>query len=335
MRYASDLKQSGRHAEELLEFSFRRLFDEMNGVEREVLLLLSLFQKPLPREAILVGCGHDPRTGDAIDELKDNALIQQFFDPDLNDFTFTVIPITRKFGQSELDEHLDLQAKLRKRMSDYYQASDVRDENERALIQEIRAGKQGNEQTLVDLALGAQRRGDSDSAERLYDDAVRRNPKSWRALKAAAEFYRDVRENPARALSLYAQCAANSPSRGRDRGFILREYGMLVRSSGSQDALETSTTLLEQALREMPEDGIALYMLATIYEDRGMFVRIKELLSPHVNHPSDITRSKIRPILAQALRKTNDLVKAAELERTIELESAAKPQPAQSPRLKL
>lgn len=326
MHHAADLARSGRHSEELLEFSFRRLFDEMSATERDILLLLSLLQKPLPREAILVGCGQDPRASDAIDELKETALIQQFFDPDLNDFTFTVIPITRKFGVSELDRQIDLQNKLRNRMSDYYFAKDVKNEDERTLIRALRAGKQGSEQTLIDLAIASERRGDYDSAERLYDDAIRRNPKSWRALWKAAELYRHVRENFTRALSLYAQCTSCLPARGRERGMILREYGILIRRSGAPDALQTATGLLEQALREIPDDGVALFTLATLYEDRGMTLRITELLTPHMDHRVPATRDKVRPLLVEALRRSGNQLAALELENRFAHRSGRNPQ---------
>jgi hypothetical protein len=54
-----------------------------------------------------------------------------------------------------------------RRLSDYFEARDVTDSRERIVVREVRQGKGGAETALVDLALGAQRRGDLKSAKAL------------------------------------------------------------------------------------------------------------------------------------------------------------------------
>lgn len=66
---ARDLQSSGRQSDELLEFCFRRVFDSLNPAQQVVLEVLSLFQTPLTREAVSVGCGAIPGVQDAIDSL--------------------------------------------------------------------------------------------------------------------------------------------------------------------------------------------------------------------------------------------------------------------------
>ena len=72
--------------------------------------------------------------------------------------------------------------------------------NEREVIRELRQGKGGSESGLVDLAIAAARRGDVRSAQDLFEQALRRNPRSFRAAREFAEFMRHTLGNNAEAL---------------------------------------------------------------------------------------------------------------------------------------
>src|SRR5262249_6791790 len=102
---AEGLTTVPRKGEILLEFSFRRVFEGMSDSEKGVLQILSLFQKPLPTEALIVGSGLPQKLlEDALESLSQDALIQREFDPNSNDYVFVLKPIPRFFVLAELDK---------------------------------------------------------------------------------------------------------------------------------------------------------------------------------------------------------------------------------------
>lgn len=71
---------------QLLEFVFRRVFDDMSDVEQSVMRALSIFREPSPAEVLIAGTGHDGHTIlDALEDLARDALAQRSFDPERND----------------------------------------------------------------------------------------------------------------------------------------------------------------------------------------------------------------------------------------------------------
>lgn len=237
MRLSVEIKQSNSKGEEVLEFGFRRIFDSMTGHERDILRVLSLFSSYLPCEALHVGSRVPVHLVlDTTENLISDGLIHRLFDPQFNDYSFSLKPILRTFVSREFEA--DQESKIRKRLSDYFEAKDIKNLENRIVVRAIRQGKTEPEASLLDLAMAADRRGDLYGAEDLYKQALARNPRSWRAARLAAEFYRhnlvDVRE----ALRLYEQAAANAPGRGSDRALIFREWGILLRDSGQPFATD-------------------------------------------------------------------------------------------------
>lgn len=201
---------------------------------------------------------------------------------------------------------------IRKVLSDWFNARDVADVEERIIISEMRQGKGASESLLLDLASAAERRGGNERAQELYRQAVTRNPKSWKAARLFAEFYRHKLGNRAEALRLYERAAANAPRRGQDRALIYREWGMLLRYSGEVNATDLAIEKLDVAHVEGPDDVIATHALAHMLSKRGNFRRVVELLEPLARHPSETTRHKTLPILLEAYDQLGELVKAAE-----------------------
>jgi hypothetical protein len=157
---ADGLSQSGRRGEELLEFSFRRVFDEMTEAEKSVVNILSLFQSSVPTEALLVGSRQsNDRTLDAIDDLVNDSVIQRFFDANRNDYTYGLLPIARAFVYNEVSQLPDLERGIRSRLERWSEARDIRDPQEQLVVREIRQGKGAAESSLLDLAMSAPKEG--------------------------------------------------------------------------------------------------------------------------------------------------------------------------------
>ncbi len=302
-----------RNGEVLLEFSFRRVFDVMSGPEKSVLQVLSLFQKPLPTEALIVGSGLPQGSlEDALESLSQDALQRQF-DPDSNDYVFTLKPIPRSFVLAQLGKEERTAEKIRRRLTDWYEARDVADAEMRLLVRELRQGRVTPELGLLDLAKAAERNNELDNAARLYEQALTRVPTSWRAAREFAEFKRHKVHDRTSALHLYERAAANAPRRGADRAVIYREYGFLLRESGEADATDLAVEKFEIALKEAPNDPITIYGLASMLDRKGHSGRVIELLNPLRSHSSPRTRERCLPLLLRAYERMGELLKAAEL----------------------
>jgi tetratricopeptide (TPR) repeat protein len=313
------LTTTPKFGEVLLEFSFRRVFDGMSHAEKKLLEVLSLFQKPLPTEALIVGSGLPGAVlEDAIEALSQDALLQRQFDPDSNDYVFFLKPIPRSFVLADIDKHPKTAEEIRKKLTDWYEARDVTDPEMRLLIRELRQGRVTPELALLDLARAAERNNDLDNAAKLYEQALTRVPASWRAAREFAEFKRHKLHDKTGALRLYERAASNAPRRGSDRALIFREYGFLLRESGDVNATELAIEKFEIALQETPNDPITIYGLASMLDRKGHYDRITELIEPLRKHPNPKTRERCLPLLLRAYERKNELLKAAELRDVLE-----------------
>lgn len=316
---ADQITKSGRRGEELLEFAFRRVFDGMTIEERRVLEALALFQAPLAPEALLVGAAAsagaatDPRLLDAIERLVDDALVQRVFDPGLNDYAYALLPVTRAFVAAELSKEKERADAIRGRLTDYFEARDVRDPDARLALREARQGKSGTETSVLDLAIGARHRGDIGTAAQLFEQALARNPRSWKVARAYAEFERHSRKNTTEALRLYEQAASNAPSRGSDRALIFREYGMLLRDSGLADGTSRAITCFEEALKEAPNDEVAAHALSTMLGRQGQYGRVISVCEPLLESKRLGTREAAAKSLLTAYDRVGDRIKLAKL----------------------
>jgi len=316
---AESLTTTPRHGEVLLEFSFRRVFDGMPSPEKKVLEVLSLFQRPLPTEALIVG-SELPQTAleDSLEVLSQDALVQRQFDPDTNDYQFTLKPIPRSFVLSELEKREKSAESIRRRLTDWYEGRDVADPDTRLVVRELRQGRVSPELGLLDLAKAAERSNELDNAARLYDQALTRVPTSWRAARGFAEFKRHKLHDRTGALRLYERAAANAPRRGHDRALIYREYGFLLRESGEANATDLAIEKFEIALKEEPNDPITIYGLTSMLDRKGFYDRVVELIEPLKTHPNPKTRERCLPLLLRAYEQKNELLKAAELRDFLE-----------------
>ena len=311
--------QTGKHGEELLEFTFRGIFSSMPGPEKAILNVLSVFQRPLPIEAILVGTGMvSYKLQDTLETLTNDSLVNSIFDPSLNDFVYTTLPIVRTFVNNELYSQPQTTLNIRHNLSNYYEAKDVHNPEERTVVRELRQGTKNVGSSLVDLAKSAEKRGDIKGAEELYNQAITRAPNNWNALREFAEFQRHKKLNTTMAIQLYDQAAANSPSSGPDRALIYRERGMLYRDSGLPDATDIAIESFKIAHEISPNDPLTVHGLAHMYDRKGQSQNVIDLLEPFRKHHSKVTRKKSLPLLLKAYQKINDIIKISEIKEEIE-----------------
>ncbi|NOZ22403.1 MAG: hypothetical protein GXP25_15085 [Planctomycetes bacterium] len=310
----SGLAEANKQGDELLEFCFRRIVDEMPGAERAILDVLSLFQQPQPMEALVVGSklpAHQVQ--DLVDELSGNALVQKYFDADRNSYCYSLLPIARAFVYAQVSRFPGHENVIRARLADWYEAKDITDPATRIIVREIRQGKGHGEEALLDLATAARRRNDSSSAQSLFEQAFMRNPMNWKVARGFAEFLRHDMGNVTAALDKYRIAAAHAPRHGAERALIFREYGMLLRDSGTANATEKAIECFETALNESPNDRLAAHALAHMLSRKGRYKRVIEVLEPFKDHPDPVTKEKVRPLLLQAYKKTGDLLKEVEM----------------------
>lgn len=132
---------SARTGEELLEFCFRRIHNQISPTAKRCLKVLSIFDKPESIEPVAAGA-QLPQTiaDDALDELRGCALVEVVHDPRSNLLTYTMLPLTRKFAYSELVKDQREEADIRRNLTRYFEASDIADSNQRRLISEVRMG---------------------------------------------------------------------------------------------------------------------------------------------------------------------------------------------------
>ena len=312
--------QTGKHGEELLEFTFRGIFSSMPGPEKAILNVLSVFQRPLPIEAILVGTGlASYKLQDTLETLTNDSLVNSIFDPSLNDFVYTTLPIVRTFVNNELYSQPQVTLNIRRNLSNYYEAKDIHNPDERIVVRELRQGTKNVGSSLVDLAKSAEKRNDIEGAEELYEQAISRDPNNWNALREFAEFQRHKKGNTTMAIQLYDQAAANSPASGPDRALIFRERGMLYRDSGLLDATDIAIESFKIALGISPNDPLTVHALAHMYDRKGQSKNVIDLLEPLRKHHSKLTRKKSLPLLLNAYQKINEILKIAEIKEEIQI----------------
>ncbi|MBP1783194.1 tetratricopeptide (TPR) repeat protein [Micromonospora sp. HB375] len=313
----------GRHGEELLEFSFRRVFDNLTPVERSVLQILGVLQQAIPIEAIAACTSYGSSDViDSLDDLVNDSLAVREFDTARNDYCYTLLPITRAFVQSDVRSDAGLAASLHRQLRNWFEALDVKSTDERLIVRELRQGNAADDAALVDLAIAAQREGRNDSAEKLFQQALQRTPRSWRAARLYGEFLRHRRGDLTGAIRMYTQAAANAPARGADRSLIFREYGILLKDSGEPDATDKATTALREAVSEAPNDLIAATALSTVLDRKGAYREIISILEPRRESDDPKFRNIALPILLRAYNATNEILKAAQLKQLIAEQNA-------------
>jgi tetratricopeptide (TPR) repeat protein len=314
IKIASSITSSGKIGEELLEFSFRRIFDALSKEERALLHVLSLFQQPQPSEVLYVGSAISQlKMQDTLSSLIKDALVQRYFDEERNDYTYLLLPLTRTFVYNQVKNGGSLEGDIRARLMNYFDARDIQDSAHRVVVREVRQGRSESESGLIDLAVAAERRGDISTAKELLEQALSRNPRNFRAAQLLAELHRHKYKNITQALSLYEQAASCAPATGAARGKIFREWGMVLRHSGQIDATDQAIEKFQESILHIPNDTIAIFALAQGLERKGMYTKAIPFLEKLVDNPNRNTRDKVHPLLLECYNRQGDILGAANL----------------------
>lgn len=316
--HADALATASASKDALLEFCFRRVFDEMPQSQQEVMRVLSLYQEPLALQPIIAGCNRNPDTMDALDRLVEDSLIQRAFDEKSGTYRFTLLPLVRSFVYSDTVEKVDLDRILRRRLTDWFEARDVQEANQRLVERELRQGRQASDESIVLLARQASERGDVDNAQRLYEYALQINKKNYMAARELAELFRHERRSTSDALRYYQQAATYAPKTGRERALIFREWGMILKASGLPNATDQALDKFEEAVRHNDVDKIAIHALADMYARKQQYVRVIELLTPLADDQDTRTKRLSLVLLIRAHEAQGNLLQAATYKSTLE-----------------
>ena len=315
---AETLASEGHHGEELLEFSFRRIYGEMGEKQQAILKVLSLIGTQLPVEAVAAGAGlpvHE--VADELEELRDYSLIETQYNLNYKDVVHFLLPVTSSFIYREVARIPGYEVAVRRRLNDWYQAKEIVDPTQRVVVQQVRRGERNPELALAEVAKNSLASGDLDTAEQFYKLALERNQTNWQIHRDFAEFYRHYRHETAMAIQHYRNAAEHAPKQGPDRARVLREYGMVLRDSGLPNAYRLASEQLELALGETPKDAICRHALGDCHVKLGSFQRAVEVLEPLLEHPASKTREKTYPLLLECYDSLGEMLKAAEMRQRI------------------
>lgn len=316
LKEADVLSAAGHQGEQLLEFCFRRVFELMSDEEKKLTEVLSLFTQAQPTEVLLVGADlTPPDVQDALASLMNDAIVQRSFDESRNDDCYSLLPITRAYVYAGVQKKDGAEKAIRKRLTDYFEAKDVWNEDERVAIRQVRQGTGSSDSALIDLATSAKRRGDIGAAEDLLNQAITRNPKSWKALRDLAEMHRHDYQNLGKAMILYERAVANAPKDAFEQAKLYREWGLLTRETGEPGAAERAAERLERANELYSRDPVTAMALTQIYEKRGQYGKTIRLLEPWAPAVYGKFKDHMLEALEKAYTKSGDPVKAADIKR--------------------
>lgn len=296
----------GMQNEELLEFSFRRVFDDMSAIEKNVMQVLAIVSD-LPIEAIIHGSGLINRSTEVVDALESlvlDTIIIKYYDPDSRSDKYRLLTLTQRFMLRNCIKPKEEQV-IHSRLSAWYNASDIKDPSERQLVSAMRQGGQNMGATLVDFAERAAKKGDTATAVRFFDSAVARDPNNWFVYWKYGEYFRHIEQSTAQTITMYESALKHSKNEKMNPQLAImhREFAMVYGSSGRSDAIARAIEHFKIAHDNLPNDPICAKGLALMYEKRGNYSEVVNLLEPFRASKDYKTRSQLFPILCRAYEK--------------------------------
>lgn len=297
------MEHGGMQNEELLEFSFRRVFDDMSTIEKGVMRVLAVISD-LPIEAIVQGSGLTSKSAEVVDALESlvaDTIIIKYYDPDCRSDKYRLLTLTQRFMLKNCISTRDEQA-IHSRLSSWYNATDIKDVEERQLISAMRQGGQNMGATLVSFAESAAKKGDVSTAVKFYNSAVARDPNNWFVYWKYGEYFRHVEKSTAQTITMYESALkyAKNEKVTPQIAVMHREFGMIYGNSVRSDAVTRAIEHLEIAHLNMPNDPICAKGLASMYEKRGNTTEIVRILEPFRTSKDRKTRMVLLPILLRA-----------------------------------
>lgn len=312
----------GMQNEELLEFSFRRVFDDMTQTEKAVMQVLAVISD-LPIEAIVKGCGLSARSsevGDALESLVSDTIIIRYYDPESHSDKYKLLTLTQRFMIKNCITTKEEQA-IHRRLSAWYSAADIPNAEERQLISAMRQGGQNMGSTLVSFAEASARKGDDTNAVKFFESAMARDPNNWKVYWRYGEYYRHIKKSTTQTISMYetALRLASKEKMTLEIVILNREFGIIYGNSGRHDATERAIHHFEVAYDNMPNDPICAKGLASMYEKRGNTSGVVRVLEPFKSSKDQKTRQTLLPILRRAyeLQPEKYMIQLAELKQAM------------------
>ena len=303
---AERMENGGHTSEELLEFSFRRVFDNMSETERKVMQVLAIVSD-LPIEALVQGTGLKARSDeviDALDSLVADTIIISYYDSETRAKKYRLLSLTQRFMQNSCippEEEKTIQRKL----SNWYNAEDVIDVEERKLVSAMRQGGQNMGNALVAFAETAANKGDYSTAIRFYEAATTRDPQNWKVFWKYGEFFRHCEKSLAKAITQYetALKLSRNMKPSSELAKMLREFGIIYSQSGRPNAISRATEHLERAHNVLPHDPVCAKYLSEQYLKVGHYEKAISVLRPFENTTNDFQRQTLLPLLLKAYEK--------------------------------
>ena len=317
--HAQGLANESKHGDELVEFCFRRVFGELSERQRSVLKVLAVIGRPMPIEAISAATLNSiPDIGDDIEELREYSLLERQYDSHYHDVVHSLLPITNTFIYREVTKILGYEEDVRKRLTNWYQAKDISDPVERALMQKVRRGERNPELVYLQVANDLLEGKTPLLAERYFRLGLERNPTNYSLHRAIAEFYRNHKKEIGLAMHHYEQACEHAPKHGRDRGITFRELGLLVKTSGISNANKEAIKHLSEALRADPTDRFARHALGDCYVKLDAYMLAIPVLLPLLDHKNAETRKMTYGLLQECFPRTGDLLGLADLKNRMQ-----------------
>ena len=319
---SQNMNTSGMQNEELLEFSFRRVFDDMSLIEKSVMQVLAVISD-LPIEAIIQGCGMRSKSSDIIDALETliaDTIVIRYYDPLSRSDKYRLLSLTQKFMLNNCISAKEEQA-INRRLSFWYNAGDIADPEEKELVSAMRQGGQNMGVTLTSFAESAAQKGDIETAVKFFEAALSRDPQNWKVFWRYGEYFRHVEQSVSQAISMYETALRLSQKEKitSEIAILNREFGLIYGSSGRPDAIKRATEHFELALKSMPHDPICARGLASMYEKRGHSAKIINILEPFKHSSDSKTKKMLLPMLLKAYKSQPEkyMLEIAQLELVI------------------
>jgi tetratricopeptide (TPR) repeat protein len=229
LELSNQLTQYSATSDELLEFSFRRVYLSLPESEKNVLGAVAVFDSPQPVEALAAGAGLNAlECMDAIESLRlSHLVIELQSESSIGTKVYDANTLVKRFAYVSLSERAGQEQGIRRKLSAWYDALDVKDPDERAVVSEIRKGNRDPEATFTSLGSQLRKQGKYDAADRCLKTAIERRPTSWKAYRERGELFREQKHIRS-ALEMYELASKYAPKKGPDRALIFRELGMLL-----------------------------------------------------------------------------------------------------------
>lgn len=309
---ANELENSGHTGEQLLEFSFRRVFDSMNKYEIAILKVISLFAIHISREMILVASDLEvDGIEEALNRLINDTFVHKIYDSGRSNYIYTSLSILKKFIGKQIAPAEE--KKLRRRLTNWFNAEDINDPHEKVIVQQIRQKNESSVENLIEMYKLTLNRKEIDKAEKLLLSGFEKFRNNYKILFNLGNFYRLSKEDIKQSLKFYSKAVEFCPEEADEKLIIHREYAFALKYSGLPDSLSKAIDNLEIAFSIDSNDVFTRTGLGQAYSNLGQYSKVITFCEPLLKSENHRTLEKIVPLLKTAYLRENEMIKLAEL----------------------